>query len=205
MKMRRILNAFVFVIVMVSWISMITGKEGILASRGIRSLRYFTVLSNLLAAFAALLWQIRPEGTAARRIKYAAAVSVGLTFLTVLVFLGPLFGYAGMYSGANFWFHLMVPLICMLEILLLSREPLSRRDNLLSVLPMLFYGIFYLGNILLNGRQGNDWYGFITWGMPAGIGIFLLIIAVTYGIGWGLRKGKEQLQRIFHVRDVHGK
>ena len=42
------------------------------------------------------------------QLKYAATVSVGLTFLTVMLFLGPRFGYGAMFQGVNLWFHLLM-------------------------------------------------------------------------------------------------
>ncbi len=39
-----------------------------------------------------------------------ACVCLGLTFMTIAFFLGPIYGLFSMYQGANFWFHLIVPL-----------------------------------------------------------------------------------------------
>ncbi len=117
-------------------------------------------------------------------LRYAAAASVGLTFLTVLLFLGPLYGYRSMYRGANFWFHLAVPVLSAADFCV--SEGLARfsfRQSLWAVAPMLLYGLGYVANILINGREGNDWYSFLLWGYPVGVGIFVLLILLTWGLG----------------------
>ncbi len=54
-----IINALIFVLVLIGWILMLVGYgEGQLASLGIGSLRYFTVLSNLYMGLIALILAI---------------------------------------------------------------------------------------------------------------------------------------------------
>ncbi|MBQ1403191.1 MAG: hypothetical protein IIY90_07785, partial [Oscillospiraceae bacterium] len=66
-------------------------------SEGCRRLRFFTLLSNLFCAFASLsvLLSLRyselPYGI--WLFKYIGTASVTVTFLTVMVFLGPTLGY----------------------------------------------------------------------------------------------------------------
>jgi len=189
MNLRKLLNIFLIFAVFVSWgriFFAISGK--VFGSAGLSSLKYFTILSNLLEAFASLIWLIKRN----EELKYIAAVSVTLTMITVLVFLGPIFGYFAMFAGANLWLHLLVPLMALLEVLFLNKTRFDRKANFHAALPMVIYGIFYLGNILLNGvgewPRSNDWYGFCRWGIPVGIGIYFFIAFATYMIGFCTRK-----------------
>ena len=191
-KLRLIVNIIIVIIVFAAWGYMFTNKEpGALASAGIMNLRYFTVLSNIAEGIVSLIWTISfirgVDTSKVDRAKYIAAVSVALTFSTIAFFLGPIYGLLSMYQGANFFFHLIVPVIAMLEYVIAGGEPVGRRENLLAVLPMLLYGAVYLCNILINGREGNDWYGFVNWGLPVGILIFAVMCLATYGIGALLR------------------
>ena len=203
-KIRIGLNLLIAVSVILSWLFMVFyAKTGILTGRGVRSLRYFTVLSNLFAAAAAIVWLFcqargRNPKTAAV-LKYAAAVSVGLTFLVVLVFLGPRFGFAGMYGGYNLWMHLLVPLMAMGEFIFLNDTPMTLSDNAWAVAPMLLYGVYYVGNAAVNGiGKGwgtNDWYGFLTWGWGWGAFIFAAIAGITFLLGLLLRKANALVLR----------
>lgn len=171
-----ILNAAIAVAVFVSWGSMAFSVEGgVLTAPGLRSLKYFTVLSNLLQAFAsvayvffvarALTGRVERAPRAVTVLKYAGTVSVSLTFLVVVLFLGPVLGYRGLFDGVSFWLHLVVPLAAAFDFCALDREgSLRLRDSLWAILPMLLYGVGYVLNLLVNGRVA-DWYGFATAGM----------------------------------------
>ena len=192
---RILINVFIEIIVPYSWLRMVfSTSDGVLVSTGLRSLKYFTILSNLLEGFASVVFllNLKNKKQWVNLLKYVAAVSVGLTFLVVVVFLGPLFGYLFMFIGVNFWLHLIVPVLAMVEFVIYNREIFTVKDNLIASLPMVIYGIFYLGNIIINGvgqwPDSNDWYGFMSWGLPVSIVIFFVIVAVTYGIGLVLRK-----------------
>ncbi len=190
------LNIILPVIILYEWLDMFYfAQENFLSTRGVASLKYFTILSNFLEAFACLWWLYRKNET----LKYVACVSVMLTFTVVMVFLGPMFGYAAMFYGPNLWFHLLVPLIALAEILFLVRRSYSARENLFAAMPMGIYGVGYVANNVINGivqwPHSNDWYGFLTWGYPIGAGIFFIILAVTYGIGFVIRKLNDLYDR----------
>lgn len=220
-RARRIVNGFLVIAVAGSWLAMFAFGEGALATRGIHSLKYFTTLSNLFAGFAAAIWlfssyrnskaneypdddtsadaagsssaaKTGKASALAERLKYVAAASVGLTCITVLVFLGPLYGYPAMFAGGNLFMHLITPVVAVAEIVFLSDAEYTRKDNLLVIIPPLVYGIFYLGNVFINGLgewpDYNDWYLFLTWGYPVGILIFAIICVVTWLLGLLMRK-----------------
>ena len=111
-KVRVGVNALLVVMVGVAWLVMIFGSEGMLSSGGLSNLKYFTVLSNVFEGAASAVWLIlngRAASDKGRRfaelLKYAACVCVGLTFVTVLVFLGPLYGFGNMFLHAICFFN----------------------------------------------------------------------------------------------------
>ena len=157
-----LIEAAIAVIVPVAWLSMALSvdENGMLTGRGLWSLRYFTTLSNLLAGAASLacvvglLRRLRSGAPLPRwcmTLRLVGATGVTLTFLTVVLFLGPLFGYGSMYVGANFWFHLTVPLLSFGGYLLLDGEPITAKDTLFSLVPIGLYAVYYLGTLLLVG------------------------------------------------------
>ena len=198
---RVVVNLAIALMAFVSWGRMFVGENGVLVSRGFGSLKYFTVLSNLFAGGMAVVWLVfavcrRQMPRAAVVLKFAAAASVGLTFFTVMVFLGPTMGYGKMFAGVSLYMHLIVPLAAAAEWIWLMPERMSFRESMWTVVPMLFYGAFYLGNVLVNGPgtfpRVNDWYGFARWGMPAALVIFAALALATWGIALLLRRGQAR-------------
>ncbi|MBO7676763.1 MAG: hypothetical protein J6S49_04545 [Erysipelotrichaceae bacterium] len=194
MNKRKILNIVIFIIVLTTWLRMVFYASGIaLTAGGLRSLRYFTVLSNLFEGIACLIWLYNKD----EKIKYAAAVSVTLTMVVVLTFLGPLYGYIPMFSGVSFWMQLIVPLAALLEVIFWNKEKFTLKDNLLACIPMGIYGVYYIGNNIVNGigqwPNSNDWYGFLTWGYPIGIMFYIVILLVVFLIGLAIRKIKDKM------------
>lgn len=193
---RMICNVIIAVMVGWAWTQMMGRNGGLgLSQNGWRAMKYFTVLSNLLEGLATIIWLgsrvVRKGERWTDKLKYVADVAVMLTFLVVMLFLGPLFGYGSMFTGHNLFFHLLVPLASMAEFVLLNETPMTRRDNALAVLPMLLYGVYYVGNAAVNGigkwPNTNDWYGFLSWGWGIGVFIFAAIAAGTYLAGFVLR------------------
>ncbi len=202
---RRELSFFVNLLIVVTvagnWARMFFQRsaEGRLNAANWQSLRFFTVLSNLLEGAAALVIAVcllrvltgSAEGIPhwAEILRYAAVTSVGLTFATVMLFLGPAFGYEHMFKAHNLWFHLLVPLIAMLDFLLLDREPISFPETLWAVLPMFLYGVFYMLNavFLHPGDQNHDWYWLVQGsGVRATISSALMV-AGTWALALLLR------------------
>jgi hypothetical protein len=191
-KLRKYVNIFLVFAVLGSWIAIFVSASGTLMQNGLNSMKYFTVLSNLLEGFASVVWLVssRKNGKAssqAELLKYIAAAAVGLTCVVVLTFLGPLYGYPAMFAGGSLFMHLLTPLIAIAEIIFLSDVTYTRKDNRLVVLSPLIYGAFYLGNNIINGigewPDTNDWYGFLNWGLPMGLVIFAGLCLITWLAG----------------------
>ena len=196
-SIRKYINIFLVIAVLGSWIAIFVSASGTLMHNGINSLKYFTVLSNLFEGLASVVWLIssRNNGKASARaelLKYIAAAAVGLTCVVVLTFLGPLYGYPEMFAGPSLFMHLLTPVIAIAEIIFLSDFTYTRRENRLVMLSPIVYGVFYLGNNLINGigewPDTNDWYFFLAWGYPVGVLIFVVICAVTWLLGLAMRK-----------------
>ncbi len=189
-----VINLFVGLMSFGAWIFMalLTFENGMLTSQGFESLKYFTVLSNLLNGGVSLFYGIRLLAgkkitLRIRILKLAAAAAVGLTFLTIAAFLGPIYGYETMYNGSNFWMHLVLPVASMVSFMFLEtdgRIPWSQ--TLFAMVPTVLYEIGYLTNIGLHGigtwPETNDFYGFLNWGYGVGAVIAAAMLLVTWGI-----------------------
>lgn len=154
--------------------------------RGIMCLRYFTVQSNIFAGVVALV-ALFYQGKTTKVLKLMSATATGLTFAVVAFFLGPMYGYHRMYKNANLYFHLIVPLIAMIDFILLTDVPKKMKWKILSAMLTVLYGIGYILNILINGMGGryprnNDFYFFLRWGWGVAILIFAVIILLSFGI-----------------------
>ncbi|MCR5837396.1 MAG: hypothetical protein K6G88_12905 [Lachnospiraceae bacterium] len=180
-------------------------KDGYFLTKGISNFKYFTVLSNVFCGAVALIYLIelitrRADKSKAtgkylcviRILKVMAVTAVGLTFVQIIAFLGPLYGYAKMYKGANLYFHLIIPILAMVDYIVTDLGDIPFRDTIWGIVPTLLYGVIYYINIIINGigewPNGNDWYGFMNWGMPGAIAIMAGSLFVSFLIGCILRK-----------------
>lgn len=192
--LRYMLNIMIAVLVFYSWLHMVFRGGGTLSSRGISSLKYYTVLSNLFSGLTALLFLSGRFRPFVPFLKLTSAVSITLTFLTVLFFLGPVFGYGTMYYGDNLWFHMVIPLLCILEYLTGERWHPEIRVRLRTLIPTILYGIGYTLHIF-SGAPGADWYGFFRGGMVSGILIYIVLCLAIYITGVILTKTADFLHR----------
>ncbi len=143
---------------------------------------FFTQLSNLFAAAAVLLQLIAGEGKLCS-LKFAATVSILVTFLVFLVFMGPFYpgGLPAAYRqdhGASLCMHLLAPAAALADYCLNDRRAFSGKHwPMYALLPPLLW----FGFILVLGAAGVRWHG-----MPAPYP-FLNYLAPT---GWfGFRPG----------------
>ncbi len=192
-RIRIAVNVVIVLLTLIgSYLSFFTSTKGLLLVKGFANLKFFTVQSNILEGIASLILLIcmikDVDNKAIAVLKYIAAAAVGLTFLTIAAFLGPLYGHSNMYHGANMFFHLIIPLMAMAEFIFLNDNKMGLKENLYTMVPPILYGTGYLINILVNGAEGNDFYAFTAWGLPIGIVIFAGIVATTFLLGLILRK-----------------
>ena len=186
--MNCLIIAFVVIGTVVMLSPRVTSEGAVLASRGWKNLRYFTVLSNEFCGIVSIMWIVQSirGKTFSALLKLTAVAAVGLTFVIVAFFLAPMNPHLNLYQGGNLWFHLIVPVTAMIEFLILDTNKLPVKKTLIAALPSLIYGLGYLINILINGKgewpNTNDWYGFLTWGYPVGFLIFGFIFLMNWVI-----------------------
>ena len=139
-----------------------------------RALRYYTTLSNILAALAAVPMSvcaacalIRGHFSVPRWLslfRFIATSSLTLTMMTVLLFLGPVFGFGGMFTGANFFFHLVNPVLSLLSFLFLEKEAdYPAKNPFPGVVQTAAYGAVYVYMVFVLGETRGGWpdfYGF---------------------------------------------
>ncbi|MCR4961014.1 MAG: hypothetical protein K6A74_06135 [Lachnospiraceae bacterium] len=199
-----ILNMVIVILTIVGTIVMINSKASAtgLTANGFRNLKFYTVLSNEFAGVIALCQIIAHfRGKPYLKVtKLVAVTAVTLTFLVVAGFFGPLYGWLKLYKQANFYFHLVVPLVCMVEFFTAKNiGDLTIKHCMIASLSTVVYGLAYLINILINGvgvwPESNDWYGFLNWGMPVGLTIFAGIILTSFGVACLLRFIKKKIKR----------
>ncbi len=198
--LRPVFNLVLAALVAYAWYLMIFRGTGALQTTGLKSLKYFTVLSNLLEGFASLFYFLRRNNETdplRDTLKYTAAGAVTLTLLVVLGFLGPIFGYPFMFRGANFYFHLLIPLLSIAEFIFWNTGEMGRKENRVMMLPIALYGVYYLGNIAINGigtfPNKNDWYGFFLFGNRIAVVIIIILFTLNYMIGFTLRKLNQKI------------
>ncbi|MBQ9900990.1 MAG: hypothetical protein IJM51_01180 [Clostridia bacterium] len=192
-RLRLAVNVFLLAGTLFAFYLMYFRNEGLLLAKGIAAFKYFTVLSNFFGGVMAAVWLVSAavgRGKIPRAVtllKFTAAVCLGLTFLTVMVFLGQLYGYIAMLRNANLWFHLLIPVAAMGEIIFFNDQKLSLKNCAGAMIPMLAYAFYYLLYNLIMGRDENplryDWYGFLLWGWGIGCCILAVICVATFLIG----------------------
>lgn len=198
--MNILVNILIVILEIKGLYGIIAGHEkGKLLQHGVHALKYFTVLSNLFAMITALInigfMIIYGQETELpfwlAELNLMAAVGVMLTFVTVMLYLGRLYGYAEMLKGPNFELHLSGPL-CMAACFLffMALPQMSIMSTLPALIPVILYGIWYLSNLLINGinpgKHTNDFYGFARGGLKTIPIVFAVMITVTWLIALGL-------------------
>ena len=90
--MDSVINILIFVITAISILFCFRKDGNWDLQKGKKSLRFFTILSNLFCAISALLL-VFSSSYWAWALKYIGTVAVTVTFLTVMFFLGPNMGF----------------------------------------------------------------------------------------------------------------
>ena len=134
-------------------------------ARGRSAMRFFTTQSNLLCALAALLMCIFPQSRRVWGLKYIGTAAVTVTMLTVFLFLAPSIGKGGLrqlLKGADFFLHLITPVLAIVSFCAFERRGMDFGTALLGMLPVVIYGPWYLYKIRFapEGKRWEDFYGF---------------------------------------------
>ena len=190
------INAAVAVLTIVAWIRLVFAGEvdsRNLSQRGLASLKYFTVLSNLLSCLASAVYAVYVVAAPGAAIpewllvlKLMAASAVMLTFLTCALFLGPTKGWGNIYRGGNFWLHLVLPLLAAIDCCLFAPVgTLPFSSTFLALVPTALYGVGYIYAYVTHRHQQNaasyDFYGFFAWGARGFVVVGILMFVFTWG------------------------
>ena len=198
MLLIRLTNLIIFLFTLACFILEFHRDGAWKLSSGLRGLRYFTLLSNLFSGFAALLVVLTVSETGLPfwvwLLKYIAAAAVAVTFLTVMVFLGPTLGYRSQLEGKGFYYHAAGPLLAVLSFCFLERfHTLGFPLSLLGMLPVVLYGLLYAWKVLLcpKDRRWEDFYGYTRGGhwllsvCAMLLGAFLVCVLFRFLCGLG--------------------
>lgn len=167
-------------------------------------LRFFTNLSNILVAITSvimLVFNFKNLKTGsnsfpkwAMLLKFMGTVSVTLTFITVVFFLGPTFiprgfSYWFMFQGNCFFLHFFTPILAALSILFFERcDGFSKKNALVGLVPTVVYSIVYFIMVIIVGQANGGWddfYGFTFGGKYFMIPISVIAMyAATWFISW---------------------
>ena len=190
-----VINTLIAPLSVAAWLVILLGvtDSGSLADTGVKSLRYFTVLSNLFSAVVSLIYLVVCAVTASAPplwlvvLKLAAAASVMLTCITVMTILVPLYGLPNLLRGGNLWLHLILPLLAAVDCCVfvgVGKAPFEA--TLFAMLPPAAYGAFYLHEVRVHGAEEDgfvyDCYGFLRWGWKAVPLVFAAVVVVTWVI-----------------------
>ena len=163
--------------------------------QGLFAFRFFTCMSNALCAVAALLMAVAQIAGAVPYpillLKYLGTVTVTVTLMTVLLFLGPVsIGFKDLFKGTNFYMHLAGPLLAIISFCALERGAMSVAASLLGVIPVIAYGMLYLYKVICapEEKRWKDYYGFNRNGkwpvmfavMVAGTAVICLVLRVIF-------------------------
>lgn len=141
-------------------------------SYGAWRFKFFTTLSNVLAAAVSLI-MVPVEvlalikginiPTMALGIKYIGTVAVTLTFLTVLFYLGPTQGYKEMFSGVSFYTHFLGAALALISFCYFEEGKLGFLWVFPAMIPLVIYSLVYRHMVLDKGPLDGGWedfYGF---------------------------------------------
>lgn len=163
---------------------------------------WFTVDSNLFMVLAAMM--IIPfviEGIQkkrltypkwAQRIHYAGVINMTMTLVFVLCFIS-WYDPELAFGEENLILHIICPLLVLISFFMVeSSHPLTRLDNLYSLVPFMIYAVLYLINVVILGRW-DDHYMLNTF-LPFYVSA-PLTIALAYIIGFVIRVVHNRLLR----------
>ena len=203
LKISLIINIIIVIFTIVASIIMFTGfkfmeSKDLLQSSKLGMFKFFTVDSNIFMGIVALIFLIEEIKVLFHKkedisyklyiLKLMATSAVALTFFTVFGYLGLIVdgGYFAMITNSNLFFHLIIPLLSMLNFILFeSTDKLKFKYSLFGVVPTLIYTLFYTINVLVHIENGQvspryDWYWFVQGGLWQIVIVLPVMLAVSY-------------------------
>lgn len=203
-KIAIVINILVAILTILACVIMYTGfkfmpgKDISLEVTKIEMLKFFTVQSNIFVGIVSLVFAIKEikylngngkELTVTDYVfKLMSTTAVGLTFLVVIAYLGPITdgGTPVMLKNSNLFFHLIIPVVSILNFIIFERtNKLSFKKSFYGIIPTAIYGMFYITNILIHTENGKvsvvyDWYWFVQNGVWTAFIVVPMIFGITY-------------------------
>ncbi len=188
------LNAAIFLCTAAAYAGCFRTETGWSRENGLAALRYFTILSNLFCALAALALAVTlASGETPRWVwlwKYVGTAAVTVTLLTVLFFLAPAAGFKALLAGRDLYLHLIGPLLAIASFCFCERlYPLPLPLALTGLVPVILYGGFYLYKVVLcpKEKRWEDFYGYNKNGKwPVSFAAMMIGGAAVCCLLWGL-------------------
>ena len=170
--------------------------EDDMSIEGWELLKYFTVQSNILAGVAAAVFAVYEIMLFEDKVlkipdwvyifKYAANVGVTVTFLTVAVYLAPVYGegnYFKFFYNSNLFFHFLVPVLSFVSFSFFElTDAITFKKAFWGMAHFTVYGAIYMAvaythvstweSRALEDLRAYNWYGF------ADVNVFLTVILV---------------------------
>ena len=170
---------------------------------------FFTIDSNLFCALASLAIgfynliklirnDFEKESKVLDLLKFISTVAVGLTFITVILFLVFIYG-ASVLIGDNFVLHLSSPILAIISYMFFdSKIPNKTKEVFLGLLPIIIYGAVYITMTVFIGHDNGGWYDFYMFNLGGMWFITVIVmLLVTFGIAFVINFGKiKYIQRI---------
>ena len=135
-----------------------------------RSISYATNITIVVLTFILVVRFFRENGkwSPARGkdwayyLKVMGTAAVTVTMLTVLIFLGRIYGYKPLLSGSDLFMHLITPLLAIISLCVFERRGISFLASFIGVIPVALYAPLYLYNVVYapEEKRWEDFYGF---------------------------------------------
>ena len=156
------INITIFVITTILVIGFFREEGRWSPARGKRAFRYFTTQSNVLCAISALFMCLFTDTDLAYYLKVMGTAAVTVTMLTVLLFLGRLYGYKSLLKGSDLFMHLVTPLLAIVSLCVFERRGIGFLTSFIGVIPVALYAPLYLYNVVYapEEKRWEDFYGF---------------------------------------------
>ena len=206
----------IFTVIAIGKFFVSTGDANMQLS-GWACMRFFTNLSNVLVALTALFAAFAQlknfksgEENLPRGVflfKFVGTVSVTVTFLTCVFFLGPtsvisgaamgqgiqLSRYFNFFKGNTFFLHFFTPLISVISFVFFeTAEEFTKKQAWLGLLPTVVYSAVYFYEVVIVGFRNGGWYDFYGFTFGGNLKMApvsaLMMYAATLAISLLLRK-----------------
>lgn len=166
------INILIFLITTGIVVSYFLGNDGEYHIDPLDRFNLFTTDSNIVCAAASLViaifdvklitGQCKVIPFTVQIIKYIGTVSVFVTFIVVLTFLGPKLGYINtLFMGTSVYMHLLGPLLAILSFCVLDQgRPLKKIWIFPGAATVFVYGVYYLIRYVFNEPADSNYYDF---------------------------------------------